>query len=66
MAGRGDNNKSGSSGRGAGNQSMQGAKGGKQETAAQGEKTGGQPSEPQKKERDQSANRNTPTETGQA
>lgn len=59
MAGRGDNNKNGSSGRGASNQSMQGMKGGKQEKAAHGKQTGGQPSTPQKESRDQDANRNT-------
>ncbi|RYZ53631.1 MAG: hypothetical protein EOO14_15225 [Chitinophagaceae bacterium] len=59
MAGRGDNNKNGTSGRGASNQSMQGMKGGKQEKASHGKQTGGQPSVPQKESRDQEANRNT-------
>lgn len=59
MAGRGDNNKKGSSGRGASNQSMQGMKGGKQEKANHGKQTGGQPSIPQKESRDQDSNRNS-------
>lgn len=60
MAGRGDNNKNGSSGRGASNQSMQGMKGGHAiEKANHGKQTGGQPSQPQKGDRSQSANRNT-------
>jgi hypothetical protein len=59
MAGRGDNNKNGTSGRGASNQSMQGMKGGSHEKAAHGKKTGGQPSQPQDPKRDQSSNRNT-------
>jgi hypothetical protein len=59
MSGRGDNNKNGSSGRGASNQSMQGMKGGLQEKANHGKQKGGQPSQPQKKSGDQDANRNT-------
>lgn len=59
MSGRGDNNKNGSSGRGASNQSMQGMKSGKKERANHGKQTGGQPSNPQKGSRDQSAHRNT-------
>lgn len=59
MSGRGDNNKKGSSGRGASNQSMQGMKGGSHEKAAHGRQTGGQPSQQQKKDADQSSHRNT-------
>ena len=66
MAGRGDNNKNGSSGRGASNQSMQGMKGGSQEKATKGEQTGDRPSQPQKKGRDQSAHRNTSTDGQQS
>ena len=59
MAGRGDNNKKGSSGRGASNQSMQGMKDGTREKANHGKQTGGQRSVPQKGSRDQSSNRNS-------
>ena len=59
MSGRGDNNKNGTSGRGAGNQSMQGMEGGSQEKAYHGKQTGGQPSQKQEKQDDQSAHRNT-------
>lgn len=59
MSGRGDNNKNGTSGRGASNQSMQGMPGGSQEKAAHGKQTGGQRSQPQKKKGDQSASRNS-------
>jgi len=63
MSGRGDNNKKGSSGRGASNQSNQGfdqaSHAGK---SNHGTKTGGQRSEPQKKQQDQSSNRNTSTD----
>jgi hypothetical protein len=57
---RGDNNKAGSSGRGAGNQSSQGFG----QAADRGKsnhngRTGGKPSVPQKKNGDQSSNRNT-------
>ena len=59
MSGRGDNNKSGSSGQGASNQSNQ-AFGSKEDhpKSDQGEKTGGSASEPQSKTADQDANRN--------
>lgn len=63
MSGRGDNNKKGSSGRGASNQSMQGMPT-NHEKADHGDQTGGQASKPQKKEQDQSANRNTATRKG--
>ncbi|MGE5521938.1 MAG: hypothetical protein ACM3VS_18590 [Candidatus Dadabacteria bacterium] len=60
MAGRGDNYKSGSSGRGASNQSNQpfgqSADRGK---SSSGKLTGGKPSQPQKKTADQSSGRNT-------
>lgn len=60
MSGRGDNNKSGSSGRGASNQSNQGM-----EHAADrgksnhGDQSGGKPSVPEKKTQDPSSGRNT-------
>ena len=61
MPGRGDNNKSGSAGRGANNQSNQGfgqaADKGKSDHE-KGEVKGGQPSKEQSKTKDQSANRN--------
>lgn len=64
MAGRGDNNKSGSSGRGASNQSNQGMKKpASREKSNHGTPTGGKQSEPQRKTRDQSANRNTSVDT---
>ena len=57
---RGSNNKAGSSGRGASNQSSQGfgqaADRGKSNSAKQ---TGGKPSVPEKKKGDQHSNRNT-------
>jgi hypothetical protein len=58
MPGRGDNNKNGSSGRGASNQSNQpfGQTGDKRKTDS-GEQTGGKRSKPQQQEKDQSANR---------
>lgn len=59
MAGRGDNNKNGTSGRGAGNQSMQGMKGGSHEKAYHGKQTGGERSEEQDKTRNQSSHRNS-------
>jgi hypothetical protein len=59
MSGRGDNNKNGSSGRGASNQSMQGMKGGSHEKAAHGKQTGGQRSQAKGKQRDQSSHRNS-------
>jgi hypothetical protein len=63
MSGRGDNNKKGSSGRGASKQSNQPfgeAGGGK---SGHGKQTGGKPSMPQKKSGDQSADRNTSLDT---
>jgi hypothetical protein len=58
---RGSNNKAGSSGRGASNQSSQGfgqaADRGK--SSGGGKQTGGKPSIPEKKKGDQSSNRNT-------
>lgn len=63
MAGRGDNNKAGSAGRGASNQSNQpfgeAAQRGK---SNHGKKTGGQPSQPQPKKEAQSANRDHSTD----
>lgn len=59
MPGRGDNNKAGNPGRGAGKQSNQGfehtANRGK---SYHGDQTGGKPSVPQQKTTDQSSNRN--------
>jgi len=59
MSGRGDNNKHGSAGRGASNQSNQpfgeAAERGK---SYHGEQTGGKRSVPEHKERNQSSNRN--------
>ena len=62
MAGRGDNNKTGSSGRGASNQSNQGFKGAARGKSNHGDQTGEKRSEPQRKTRDQSSNRNTSTD----
>lgn len=60
MSGRGDNNKAGSAGRGASNQSNQGfGQASDQGKSYHGEQTGGKPSVPQKKTRDQASNRNT-------
>ena len=60
MSGRGDNNKRGSSGRGASNQSNQAFGSSHQRGKSNhGEETGGQRSDPQPKKADQSANRNT-------
>ncbi|MDB5196796.1 MAG: hypothetical protein JWP88_1167 [Flaviaesturariibacter sp.] len=61
MSGRGDNNKHGSSGRGASNQSGQAIdkQSGKMN---HGDQTGGRPSEPDHKQRDQSSDRNQSTE----
>jgi hypothetical protein len=60
MSGRGDNNKKGSAGRGASNQSNQAfgqaADAGK---SNHGEQTGGKRSQPGHKKREQSSNRNT-------
>lgn len=59
MSGRGDNNKKGSSGRGAGNQSNQGfGQAANRGKSYHGEQTGGKPSMPQKKISDRSSNRN--------
>ena len=63
MSGRGNNNKSGSSGHGASNQSNQGFTGpASREKSNHGDQTGGKRSEPQKKTTDQSSNRNTSTD----
>ena len=60
MSGRGDNNKAGSAGRGASNQSNQGfGQTSDQEKSYHGEQTVRKPSVPQKKTRDQASNRNT-------
>jgi hypothetical protein len=60
MSGRGDNNKSGSAGRGASNQSDQGfGQSADRGKSYHGERTGGKPSVPEKKKDDQSSNRNT-------
>ena len=59
MAGRGDNNKAGSSGRGASNQSNQGFKDAARGKSNHGDQTGGKRSETQRKTSDQSSNRNT-------
>jgi hypothetical protein len=59
MPGRGDNNKHGSAGRGASNQSNQAfiADDQNQPKSNHGDKTGGKPSKPQPKKEDPSANR---------
>jgi hypothetical protein len=65
MSGRGDNNKHGSSGQGASNQSNQAfiADKEKQPKSNHNKKqTGGQPSQPQEKEVAQDANRNRATD----
>ena len=63
MSGRGDNNKKGSSGRGASNQSNQPFTGEeKVHKSYRGDQTGGQRSEPQPKQQDQDSNRNRSTE----
>lgn len=60
MSGRGDHNKAGSSGRGAGSQSNQGfGQAANRGKSYHGEKTGGKPSVPQKKTDDSSSHRNT-------
>ena len=66
MSGRGDNNKHGSSGRGASNQSNQAftTDGEEQKKSNHGDQTGGTPSTPQPQKQDQSANRNTSTKSG--
>jgi hypothetical protein len=59
MSGRGDNNKKGSSGRGAGNQSSQAfGQAADRGKSSHGDQTGGRPSVPQKKTNDPSPNRN--------
>jgi len=59
MSGRGDNNKAGSSGRGAGNQSNQGfGQASNKGKSNHGEKTGGKRSVPEKKKEDPSSQRN--------
>jgi hypothetical protein len=59
MSGRGDNNKNGSSGQGASNQSNQGFnEPAKDEKSNHGKQTGGKRSEPQEKTGDTSSNRN--------
>ena len=59
MSGRGDNNKSGSAGRGASNQSNQPfSDASERGKSYHGEKTGGKRSEPEHKDRSQSGNRN--------
>lgn len=64
MPGRGDNNKAGSAGRGARNQSNQGFNetGDQRKSDHNKHAEGGKPSEPQRKEQDQSSNRNTSTD----
>lgn len=60
MSGRGDNNKNGSSGRGASNQSNQPFGPADQKGKSNhGKQTGGQASDAQPKKADQLANRNT-------
>jgi hypothetical protein len=59
MSGRGDNNKAGSSGRGASNQSNQAFGSSDQKgKSTHGDQTGGQRSQPKPKKQDQSAQRN--------
>ena len=60
MSGRGDNNKAGSAGRGAGNQSNQGfGQASDKGKSYHGEQTGDKPSKPQPKQQEQESNRNT-------
>jgi hypothetical protein len=62
MSGRGDNNKNGSKGRGASNQSKQGMRnGGEQQQTGGGKVTGGERSRPMKKVQDQDTQRNQST-----
>ena len=63
MSGRGDNNKHGSSGRGASNQSNQplGSDNDQGKSNTKKNTSGGKPSKPQGKSQDQSANRNRST-----
>ena len=58
---RGSNNKAGSSGRGASNQSKQGFRqaADREKSNGGGRQTGGKPSVPESKKGDQSSNRNT-------
>ena len=59
MSGRGDNNKHGTSGQGASNQSNQPfVTSDNKQKSNHGQQTGGQPSQPQEKTEAQSANRN--------
>lgn len=64
MSGRGDNNKSGSAGRGASNQSNQpfGASNDKGKSNSKKNAAEGKPSQSQERQQDQSANRNTSTD----
>ena len=63
MSGRGDNNKNGTSGRGASNQSNQPFAGQeKVHKSNRGEQTGGKASEDQPRQQDQDSNRNTSTD----
>ena len=67
MSGRGDNNKAGSAGQGANNQSNQGfiADGEDQKKSNHSKKpTGGQPSEPSPKTADPDSHRNMPLSDG--
>lgn len=59
MPGRGDNNKSGSAGRGASNQSNQGIANTNDANTSKSDKAKGTASMPQEKTSDQSAHRNT-------
>ena len=60
MSGRGDNNKKGSAGRGSSNQSNQAfGQSADRGKSNHGEQTGGKPSVPEKKTRDNSSNRNS-------
>lgn len=63
MSGRGDNNKSGSAGRGGSNQSNQpfGSAEQKGKSNHKQNASGGKASQPQQRDQDQSANRNTST-----
>lgn len=66
MSGRGDNNKHGTSGQGASNQSNQPfVTSDNKEKSNHGKQTGGQPSEPQHQQRDQASNRNTSVDSDQ-
>lgn len=66
MSGRGDNNKHGSSGRGASNQSNQPftTDGEKEPKSNHGDQTGGKPSIEQPKQQDQNSNRDHSTKSG--